>query len=64
MKLLWKKCGKINYAFGRACSADEARQIEAVFAPQAARFQGGQRALAQALEAVRLCTAWREASSR
>ena len=50
--------------FDRACSADEGRQIEAVFAPQAARFQGGQRALAQALEAVRLCTAWREASSR
>ena len=48
--------------FGRACSADEAQQIEAVFAPHAARFQGGQRALAQALEAVRLCTAWREAS--
>ena len=50
--------------FGRACSADEARQIEAVFLPQAARFQGGQRALAQALEAVRLCSAWREASKR
>ena len=50
--------------FGRACSAEEARQIEAVFAPQAARFGGGQRALAQALETVRLCTAWREATLR
>ena len=50
--------------FGRACSADEAQQIEAVFAPQAARFMGGQRALAQALESVRLCTAWREATLR
>ena len=50
--------------FARACSADEARQIEAVFAPLAARFQGGQRALAQALEAVRLCTAWRAATLR
>ena len=50
--------------FAPACSADEARQIEAVFAPHAARFQGGQRALAQALESVRLCSAWREAAER
>ena len=50
--------------FARACSTEEARQIEAVFAPLAPRFPGGQRALAQALEAVRLCTAWREASVR
>ena len=50
--------------FARACSTEEARQIEAVFAPLAPRFPGGQRALAQALEEVRLCTAWREAALR
>ncbi len=50
--------------FNPACSADEAGQIDAVFAPHAARFQGGQRALAQVLEAVRLCSAWRESAAR
>ncbi len=45
--------------FNRACSVEDASRIEAVFAPQAARFQGGRRALAQTLEAVRLCAAWR-----
>ena len=50
--------------FNQACSADEAGQIDAVFAPHAARFQGGPRALAQVLEAVRLCSAWRDASAR
>lgn len=42
----------------RACSEDEARRIEAAFAPQAARHAGGRLALAQALEQVRSCAAW------
>ena len=44
--------------FNRACSRDDAARISAVFAPHAARFKGGQRALAQTLEAVQLCSAW------
>ena len=46
----------------QACSEDDARRIDAVFAPQAAQFQGGARVLAQTLEAVRLCAAWRAAA--
>ena len=47
-------------AVDRACSRSDADHINSVFAPRAARFQGGQRALAQALESVRLCAAWRD----
>ena len=47
-------------ATDQACSRSDADRIHAVFAPHAARFQGGQLALAQALESVRLCAAWRE----
>ncbi len=45
--------------FRGACSADEARRLEAAFAPQAARYPGGQASLQRTLESVRLCTAWR-----
>ncbi len=45
--------------FSRACSPGAAARIQAVFAPHAARYPGGQRALAQSLEAVRLCSAWK-----
>ncbi|GCL61884.1 M1 family metallopeptidase [Pseudaquabacterium pictum] len=45
--------------FNGACSSDEARRIEAGFAPAMARVPGGRGALARTLEAVRLCTAWR-----
>ena len=45
--------------FNRACSPDDAARISAVFTPHAARFKGGQRALAQTLEAVQLCSAWK-----
>ena len=48
--------------FSRACSVDEAARIEAVFAAHSTRYPGGQRALAQALESVRLCAAWRSAA--
>ena len=47
-------------AVDQACSRSDAERINTVFAPHAARFQGGQRALAQALESVRLCAAWRD----
>jgi alanyl aminopeptidase len=49
--------------FKAGCSADEARQLERVFSPQAARYQGGPLQLRRALEAVHLCTAWREAQA-
>ncbi len=45
--------------FNRACSTGDAARIDAVLAPHAARYPGGQRVLAQTLEAVRLCAAWR-----
>ena len=45
--------------FKTACSADEARRIEAAFAAQAARYPGGQASLQRTLESVRLCSAWR-----
>ena len=45
--------------FNRACSREDAAQINAVFAPLAARFKGGQRTLAQTLESVQLCSAWK-----
>ena len=48
--------------FGQACSTDDARRIDAVFAPFAKQFQGGARALAQTLESVRLCAAWQAAA--
>ena len=48
--------------FGRACSLAEAQQVEAVFGAHAPRYKGGARALAQALESVRLCAAWRDAA--
>ena len=44
--------------FNRACSTGDAARIDAVLAPHAARYPGGQRVLAQTLEAVRLCAAW------
>ena len=43
----------------QACSEDEARRINQVFGAPAARYQGGRRALAQTLERVRVCAAWR-----
>ena len=43
-----------------ACSRSDVDQIQAEFAPPASRFQGGQRALAQALASVRRCAAWRD----
>ncbi|MBI5257502.1 MAG: M1 family metallopeptidase [Burkholderiales bacterium] len=43
-----------------ACSEDEAQRIERLFTPQAARYQGGRRALAQVLERVRICAAWQQ----
>lgn len=49
--------------FGGACSMGEARLIEATFAPLAAGAQGGQRQLAQVLDGVRLCAAWRQAQA-
>lgn len=45
-------------ALNLACGRDDADCINTVFAPHAARFQGGQRALAQALKSMRLCAAW------
>ncbi len=45
--------------FNGACSPDEARRIEAGFAPAMARVAGGRAALTRTLEAVRLCGAWR-----
>ena len=47
----------------QACSEEDARRINAVFAPHAGQFQGGARVLAQTLEAVRLCAAWRAAQA-
>jgi alanyl aminopeptidase len=44
--------------FEGGCGADEARRIQAAFAPHAARYQGGQLALKRTLEAVTLCGAW------
>jgi len=43
----------------KSCSADDARRIERLFAPHAARHAGGRRALAQVLEQVRICADWR-----
>ena len=45
-------------AFTGACSPAEAARLEAVFAPHAARHAGGAESLAQAREAVQLCSAW------
>jgi alanyl aminopeptidase len=47
--------------FSGACGMGEARLIEQTFAPLAARAQGGQRQLAQVLDGVRMCAAWRQA---
>ena len=46
----------------QACGEDDARRIDAVFAPFAKQFQGAARVLAQTLESVRLCAAWRAAT--
>ena len=46
----------------QACSDEDARRIDKVFAPQAAQFQGGARVLTQTLESVRLCAAWKAAA--
>lgn len=43
----------------QACSDGEARRIERLFGAQAGRYAGGRRALAQVLERVRICAAWR-----
>ncbi len=43
----------------QACSAEEARRIDRLFGPVAAKYQGGRRALAQTLEQVQVCAAWR-----
>lgn len=45
--------------FDTACSADEARRIDAGFQPAMGRVPGGRAALARTLETVRLCSAWR-----
>ena len=45
--------------FNGACSPDEARRIDAGFAPAMARVAGGRAALARTLEAVQLCSVWR-----
>jgi hypothetical protein len=45
--------------FRSACSADEARRIDAGLAAPMARVAGGRAALTRTLEAVRLCSAWR-----
>ncbi len=45
--------------FDTACSADEARRIDAGFQPAMARVPGGRVGLTRTLEAVRLCSAWR-----
>ena len=39
--------------------AEEARRIDRLFGPVAAKYQGGRRALAQTLEQVQVCAAWR-----
>ncbi|WP_284616879.1 M1 family metallopeptidase [Aquabacterium humicola] len=43
----------------RACSSGDAERIERVFARHAPRYAGGTHTLAQTLEAVRQCVAWR-----
>ncbi|HSW04774.1 M1 family metallopeptidase [Aquabacterium sp.] len=43
----------------QACSDDDAQRIARIFTPHAARYQGGRLALAQTLEQVRVCAAWR-----
>jgi len=45
--------------FASGCSADEGRALDTAFSRHAARYTGGRQALAAALEAVRLCSAWR-----
>ncbi|NRF68739.1 M1 family metallopeptidase [Aquincola sp. S2] len=43
----------------QSCSTGDAERIERAFARHAPRYAGGSRTLAQTLEAVRLCAAWR-----
>jgi alanyl aminopeptidase len=42
------------------CSEEEAREVEAFFAPRTASLMGAPRSLAQAVEHVRLCAALRQ----
>ena len=45
--------------FNTGCSAADAQALRSGFGPLAPRWQGGRQALAGALEAVQLCSAWR-----
>ena len=47
----------------QSCSDDDAQRIARTFTSVAARYQGGRRALAQTLEQVRICAAWRARSN-
>lgn len=47
--------------FSGACGMGESRLIEETLAPLAARAQGGRLQLAQVLDGVRMCAAWRQA---